>query len=97
MKKELSQSVVLLEDSLKKLLDDYSSLRAKNAELSQTIDKLNKELQYLRGQNSELKEKYTRSKIASALNGTGDGGRETKLRINRLVREIDDCIAILQG
>ena len=40
-----------------------------------------------------LKSQYETLKIANALLGSEDNKRETKLKINSLIRDIDYCIA----
>jgi hypothetical protein len=42
-----------------------------------------------------LKSQYETLKIANGLLGSDDNKRETKLKINSLIREIDYCIAQL--
>jgi hypothetical protein len=42
-----------------------------------------------------LKAQYETLKVANALLGSEDNKRETKLKINSLIREIDYCIAQL--
>jgi hypothetical protein len=46
-------------------------------------------------QIDDLKSKYETLKIANALLGSDDNKRDTKLKINSLIREIDYCIAQL--
>ena len=69
--------------------------------LESKVNLLVEELQgKLKVRNAEvlhLEGKYQRTKVASALSGSDEGVRETKLKINRLVREIDGCIALMQG
>jgi hypothetical protein len=40
-------------------------------------------------------EKYESLKIANSLLGSDENNRETKLKINALIRDIDHCIAQL--
>ncbi|KAA6306015.1 hypothetical protein EZS27_042329, partial [termite gut metagenome] len=39
--------------------------------------------------------KYTNTKIAATMNQSVKDVRETKLRLSKLVREVDRCIALL--
>lgn len=45
----------------------------------------------------ELEEQNKLMKVAGTLQGDGGGNLETKGKINELVREIDKCIALLNG
>jgi hypothetical protein len=64
--------------------------------------KLNEELeiskQEIRTQNLQIAgwgEKYEALKIANTILGSDENKRETKLKINALIRDIDHCIAQL--
>ena len=85
------------------------SLEIKFSKLSQKLDSLEKTNQELRnellksssiiGKQSEeiniLKNQYETLKTANSLLGSDENKRETKLKINSLIREIDYCIAQL--
>jgi len=44
---------------------------------------------------AELEERYSRLKIAKALKASDADVHEAKIKVNRIVREIDRCIALL--
>lgn len=91
------------------LTEIIDSLEIKFSKLSQKLDSLEKTNQELRnelskstsviGKQSEeihmLKNQYETLKITNSLLGSDDNKRETKLKINSLIREIDYCIAQL--
>lgn len=88
------------------LLND---LKANTQQLFQEYDKLENEIEMLEGKVLELKEevnllekdklelgqKNEQLKIATQILSGKDESREAKQKINRLVREIDKCIALL--
>ena len=45
--------------------------------------------------NSEIENKYQTLKIAKTIEGSKENSRNTKLKINALIREIDTCITQL--
>jgi hypothetical protein len=45
--------------------------------------------------NSNWKEKYETLKITNGILGSDDSRKETKFKINALIRDIDHCIAQL--
>jgi len=94
---ELSEVVVALEGKVNLLVQEHTKIKTKNEELSDLVEELQGELKRKNAENLHLREKYQRAKVASALSGGDEGVRETKLKINRLVREIDSCIALMQG
>jgi archaellum component FlaC len=64
-------------------------LRTKNLELTEKIAILENKLE-------ELDKKYENLKIAKVLSSVpGEDVHETKLQVNKIVREIDKCIALL--
>jgi len=66
-----------------------SDLRKKNLDLQAEVERLGKRL-------SELEKKHDNLKIAKVLSSVpGEDVHETKLQVNRIVREIDKCIALL--
>ena len=87
--------VDLFENKLKTLLENYSFLKEENEVLFDKIavleDQITKEKQF----NNEIEKKYQTLKIAKTIEGSKEDRRETKLKINALIREIDACIVQL--
>lgn len=83
--KEKFESFVEL---FKKLKSDNTELQKKNAILSAQIEAKNIEIE-------NLKKNLETNKLAETfIAGTGNQ-QEAKNKINRIVREIDNCIALL--
>ena len=92
---EIAEIIDSLEESLKKLLRKIAFLEQKISSLDQDlstasviINKKSDEIDVLQKQNETLK-------IAKSLLGSDEYKRDTKLKINSLIREIDYCIAQL--
>ena len=49
----------------------------------------------IQAQYDELEVSYTNLKTATAITLNGSDVKETKLRLSKLVREVDKCIALL--
>jgi len=49
----------------------------------------------VQAQYDELEVNYTNLKTATAISLNGSDVKETKLRLSKLVREVDKCIALL--
>ncbi|ESU19668.1 hypothetical protein FCR2A7T_18290 [Flavobacterium cauense R2A-7] len=91
------------------LTEIIDSLEIKFSKLSQKLESLEKTNQELRNELSKssgiitqqseeintLKNQYETLKMANSLLGSDENKRETKLKINSLIREIDYCIAQL--
>ena len=90
---DLSQIVDSLEIRISKLLHRSDVLRKTNADLQQELTSLRKQKQEILQDINTWKEKYETLKTANAMLGSDQYKRETKLKINALVRELDHCIA----
>ena len=88
----ITQVVSLVEEKLKILLENYSFLKEENEFLLKKIAILEQEKAKEVLHYSELEKKYQTLKIAKSIEGSKEDSRETKLKINALIREIDTCI-----
>ncbi len=91
------QSVHLLKDKLEKLLSNYEVLKQENEVLLGQNDKLRLIIQEKEQELASYKEKIKMLKIAKTIQGSKENTRETKLKINALIREIDKCIIQLNS
>ncbi|MFT5846200.1 MAG: hypothetical protein ACJARX_001628 [Psychroserpens sp.] len=84
-----------LENKISKVLHKLEVLKQTNAKIS---EELAIEQQKSIQQQEELSawvEKHEALKMANSLLGSDENNRETKLKINTLIRDIDHCIAQL--
>ena len=85
----------LLEDKLNILLETHTFLKEENEFLHQKLAELENQLTEKAQQLSEKEELYQLLKIAKTIEGSNESTRETKLKINALIREVDKCIVQL--
>jgi hypothetical protein len=78
---KLLQKKIILDQENQKLLDKITALEVINANQAESIMQLKKD-------NDSLK-------MANSLLGSNENKRDTKLKINSLIRDIDTCIAQL--
>ena len=86
------EAIHLLEDKLQNLLTNYDFLKEENDILLQNVSKMQIQLAEKEQLLVNQKEKYDILKIAKTIQGSGESTRDTKLKINALIREIDKCI-----
>lgn len=86
------EAVHLLEVKLESLLSNYEFLTKENEILLQENNKLQHQLLEKEQSRKDLLEKHNLLKIAKTIEGSENSTRDTKLKINALVREIDKCI-----
>ncbi len=89
------EAVHLLEDKLKNLLSNYEFLKKENTILLQNTTNLQQELLEKQQFIKKQEEEYSLLKIAKTIEGSKENKRDTKLKINALIREIDKCIVQL--
>lgn len=91
----LSEIVDSLENSIGKLLEKQDKLKETNVALEAELQVLRSEKQELEEQVAIWREKSQSLRMANSLLGSNQYNRETKLKINALIREIDQCITQL--
>jgi len=89
------EELILLNEKIDDLVNRFNNLKAE-CEILKTEKKTLKEvLQDRETEMKELEKKYERVKLSGALLGDGENAIEAKKKITELVREIDNCIALL--
>jgi hypothetical protein len=89
------EAVHLLEDRLKQLVANYEFLKNENEILLQNTTQLQHKLLEKEHLLAKQKKEYDLLKIAKTIEGSSNNTRDTKLKINALIREIDKCIVQL--
>ncbi len=86
------EAVNLLEIKLKNLLSNYDFLLKENELLLQNSSKLQHQLLENKQLLEQREEQFKLLKIAKTIEGSDNSTRDTKFKINALIREIDKCI-----
>lgn len=92
---DLKEIIDSLEDKIGKLLHRQKLLEEKNHGLMQKLDLVQGQSGQLQSHIEELENQNQTLKAANAILGSNEYKRETKLKINGLIREIDQCIVQL--
>jgi len=95
MEKRLEEVIDSLEKKLNQLLTDYSELNLAYKKIQEALVSEKMRVKNIEEKSSELIQQNKILKNANALLGSDEYKRETKLKINALVKEIDQCIAQL--
>lgn len=91
----IAEIIDTLENKLGKLILKIKNLEKNNQDLKIELTKAAQIIQTQSHEIEALKSQYETLKIANSLLGSEDNKRDTKLKINSLIREIDYCIAQL--
>ena len=86
------------EEKLSQLIDSHDRLKAKNLEMANELSAVRKQLQQTMQDYSELQSSYQNLKAGRVLEGldVSDVG-VTRERLEKLVREVDRCIALINA
>ena len=84
-----------LKANTQQLFQEFRKLENETKLLENKVLDLKSEIELLEKDKLELSQKNEQLKIATHLLSGVDENREAKQKINRLVREIDKCIALL--
>ena len=83
------------ETQLRHLIYLHDELKRENAELKKLLENEKLKNEKVQAQYDELEVSYTNLKTATAISLNGSDVKETKLRLSKLVREVDKCITLL--
>jgi chromosome segregation ATPase len=92
---EIAEIIDTLEARLQKLLTKLESLEKSAEVLKQELKQASVTIQDQSLEIETLKSQQDTLRIANSLLGSDENKRDTKLKINSLIREIDYCIAQL--
>ncbi|PKA84310.1 hypothetical protein ATE92_2492 [Ulvibacter sp. MAR_2010_11] len=92
---DLSEIVDSLENRISKLLHRHDKLKQTNQSLEAERNVLKSKQEQYAQDIEAWRDKCNSLQLANSMLGSDQYKRETKLKINALVREIDQCIAQL--
>ena len=89
--------ITTLESRVKQLMDDHKRLSEVVRELTTEVTKLKGEKRSLEEENKSLRTELQRKELAEGLAGDSRNREKARARVNRLMREVNKCIALLGG
>jgi len=92
---EIAEIIDSLESRIEKLFTKINSLEKDSAALKEELNTATTVIQKQNNEITSLKTGFDTLKMANSLLGGDENKRDTKLKINSLIREIDYCIAQL--
>lgn len=97
MLKDLENNFSILEKKILSVSKNYQNLNESYLELNKEHEELKMKYEEERKRNQVLAEEQKNIKLYSAISGNPDHNRLMKNHINRLIKEVDYCIAELQN
>lgn len=92
---DLAEIVDNLESRIGKLLQKYEALKHSQSNILEELNLAKQENLRLAEELEQSENRVQTLKAANAMLGSNDYKKETKLKINSLIREIDQCIVQL--
>ncbi|GHV43215.1 hypothetical protein FACS1894180_1630 [Bacteroidia bacterium] len=97
MTDENTQKILVFDEKIKALCNDYQELKNENRLLREQADNARNEWKIAHKEFVDLQEEYRHFRLAVALTGGGDDAQTAEMRtaIEKSVREIDTCLKLL--
>ncbi|MDC1504064.1 hypothetical protein [uncultured Winogradskyella sp.] len=92
---KIEDIVDALENKISKVLHKKEVLKQTNAKLTEQLSQQQHKLIQQQDEIKSWSDKYETLKMANSMLGSDENKRETKLKINALIRDIDHCIGQL--
>ena len=95
MTNKYKEIILGFETKLHQLISEYESLKTQNAELQAELQRKQQDLMQAHKDILELQKNYDHLRMARYLTVSTKEQKISKQYINKLVREIDKCLALL--
>lgn len=92
---EYESIISALNNKAEKMISVIEKLKAENSALKEELGQANKELKSKELDFHDLNVKYENLKLAKVIQLSGSDLHDAKIKVNRIVREIDKCISLL--
>lgn len=87
--------LINFELKVKQIISKHEALKEEKRRLEGKISSLEESINQLHSENQLLVQKYENLKLAKMLVASEEENKDAKSRIQKIVREIDKCIALL--
>lgn len=89
------QKLIEIQNKLDQLISSYEMCLEANTMLTSEIEEIKSRLDERNAEYETLKERFETLKVARSIGDTPEGKKEARAKINAIVREVDQCIALL--
>ena len=93
---QIGDSIIKINGKLDRLIDQHENIKKEKAQLQSENADLKAFVDNQQKQIAELENQLKMIKIAKQID-SGEGNKEVKQKINEFIREIDNCIALLNN
>ena len=96
MNQELRDIIIRLETRVRQFILQQKEMQEEQEKLCQQISEKDEKILSLQAQNEELKQQYSRLKMAKYIDMADNDVKDMRGRIRTMVRDIDRCISMLK-
>ena len=96
MDQELRDIIIRLETRVRQLIMQQEKLHEEQSNLRKQLSEKDDQILKLQIQNEELKNQYSRLKMAKYIDMADNDVKDMRGRIRTMVRDIDRCISMLK-
>ena len=96
MNQELKDIIIKLETRVRQLIMQQEKLQEEQSKLQKQLGEKDGQILELQIQNEELKQQYSRLKMAKYIDMADNDVKDMRGRIRTMVRDIDQCISMLK-
>jgi peptidoglycan hydrolase CwlO-like protein len=96
MNQELRDIIIRLETRVRQLIMQQEKLQEEQGNLRKQLSEKDDQILKLQIQNEELKNQYSRLKMAKYIDMADNDVKDMRGRIRTMVRDIDRCISMLK-
>lgn len=96
MNQELKDIIIRLETRVRQLIMQQKEMQDEQEKLRKQLSEKDEKILSLQIQNEELKQQYSRLKMAKYIDMADNDVKDMRGRIRTMVRDIDRCISMLK-
>jgi len=96
MNKELKELITRLETRVRQLVMQQKEQQGEHDKLRRQLEEKDDEILRLQIQNEELRQQYSRLKMAKYIDMADNDVKDMRGRLRTMVRDIDRCISMLK-
>jgi len=95
MESKYDEIISGLRNKIKSIISLYEDQKQKNIHLTAKTKELNDKVTHLENKIQDTEQKFENLKLAKVIASSDESTHDAKIKVNRIVREIDKCIALL--
>ena len=95
MTTDLKNVIDILTLKIQAIKELHTQVLKENVELKEEISKLSSHIEQKDKENEKISKKYESLKLAKTIAASSNDAHDAKVKLNRIVREIDKCVALL--